>query len=316
MNIYETIEEIPFNPETFLTMGTYDGVHLGHRIIIEKLVAQSHQLNKRGLVITFEPHPQIVLKKADKPELFLLTTIKERLYLLEKLGVENVLIIPFTSEFSHIEAEEFLEELLLKKIGMQKIFLGHDHNFGRNRRGNLELLQNLSNGRFEIEQIPPYSLNGQVVSSTVIRKALTSGDISAATSMLGYEYFVRGKVFFGRGMGANLGFPTANIKPGNIHKLLPSFGVYIVYSIIDGAKYYGMANIGVRPTLTNDTKPTLEVNYLDFNGDLYDRELTVFFVHYIREEIKFPNADLLIERMQEDEEYTRKYIQEHNENNI
>jgi riboflavin kinase/FMN adenylyltransferase len=312
MNIYETIEEVPFNSETYLTIGTYDGAHLGHRLILEKLESEARQSNKRDLVITFYPHPQIVLKKADKPELYLLTTIKERLYLLEKLGVENVLIIPFSWEFSHIEAEEFLEELLLKQIGMKKIFLGHDHNFGRNRRGNAELLEKLSNGRYEIEQIPPFTLDNQIVSSTVIRKALQSGEIEKANAMLGYSYFVHGKVVFGRGMGVNLGFPTANIKPENIHKLLPAYGVYIVNSIIDGKKYYGMANVGVRPTLTNDTKPTLEVNYLDFNDDLYDRDLTVFFEHYIREEIKFSNTDLLIEKMQEDEEYTRAYISENN----
>ena len=314
MNIYETIEEVPFNSETYLTIGTYDGVHLGHRMIIEKLVSEARNANKRDIVITFDPHPQIVLKKPDKPELFLLTTIKERLYLLEKLGVENVLIIPFSWEFSHIEAEEFLEELLLKQIGMKKIFLGHDHNFGRNRRGNAELLQKLSEGRYEIEQIPPFTLNEQIVSSTVIRKALQSGEIEKANAMLGYEYFVHGKVVFGRGMGVNLGFPTANIKPENIHKLLPAYGVYIVYSIIDNVKYYGMANVGVRPTLTNDIKPTLEVNYLDFNDDLYDRDLTVYFKHFIREEIKFPNTDLLIEKMQEDEEYTRAYLSENNDN--
>lgn len=313
MNIYETLDEVPFNPETYLTIGTYDGVHLGHRLILEKLVSDAHLSNKRDLVITFDPHPQIVLKKADKPELFLLTTIKERLYLLDKLGVGNVLIIPFSWEFSHIEAEEFLEELLLKQIGMQKIYLGHDHNFGRNRRGNAELLQARSNSRYEIEQIPPFSLDNQIVSSTVIRKALKEGLIQEANAMLGYNYFVHGKVVFGRGMGVNLGFPTANIKPENIHKLLPAYGVYIVYSIIDDVKYYGMANVGVRPTLTNDTKPTLEVNYLDFNEDLYDRDLTVFFLHYIRKEIKFPNTDMLIERMYEDEEYTRSYIKEHND---
>lgn len=313
MNIYETLDEVPFNSETYLTIGTYDGVHLGHRLILEKLVSDAHLSNKRDLVITFDPHPQIVLKKADKPELFLLTTIKERLYLLDKLGVGNVLIIPFSWGFSHIEAEEFLEELLLKQIGMQKIYLGHDHNFGRNRRGNAELLQARSNSRYEIEQIPPFSLDNQIVSSTVIRKALKEGLIEEANAMLGYNYFVHGKVVFGRGMGVNLGFPTANIKPENIHKLLPAYGVYIVYSIIDDVKYYGMANVGVRPTLTNDTKPTLEVNYLDFNEDLYDRDLTVFFLHYIRKEIKFPNTDMLIERMYEDEEYTRSYIKEHND---
>ncbi|HPD33038.1 MAG TPA: bifunctional riboflavin kinase/FAD synthetase [Candidatus Kapabacteria bacterium] len=312
MDIYESLEDIPFNPETYLTIGTYDGVHLGHRLILEKLVAESKNLNKRDLVITFDPHPQIVLKKVDKPELFLLTTIKERLYLLKKFGINNVLIIPFSWEFSHIEAEEFLEELLIKKIGLEKIFIGYDHSFGRNRRGNAELLQNLCNNRYEIEQIPPFTYNNEIVSSTVIRNSLKSGNIEKANAMLGYDYFVHGRVIFGRGMGVNLGFPTANIKPENIHKLLPSYGVYIVYSIIDGVKYYGMANIGVRPTLTNDIKPTLEAHYLDFNGDLYDQELIVFFLHRIRQELKFPNADLLIERMQEDEEYTRNYIFEHN----
>lgn len=308
MNIFNSIEEVTYQKETVLTIGTFDGVHLGHRQIISKLLKDAEEKNLRSFIITFEPHPQIVIQKADKPEVYLINTLKERLKIFEDLGVENILIIEFTSEFSKLEPEEFIQNYLLK-IGFQKIILGHDHTFGKNREGSIETLRKLSeSNEFEIEQIGPFKLNEQIISSTVIRKLLKQSMIKEANEMLGYEFFVKGKVQFGRGMGAQLGYPTANVKSSISHKLMPGNGVYIVESIIDDKQYFGIANMGLRPTLTNDVKPTLEVYYLDFDGDLYDQSLTVSFLDYLRPEKRFENSDDLIHQIRKDEKQARRFI--------
>jgi riboflavin kinase/FMN adenylyltransferase len=317
MKIYHSLEEIPFDPKTILTIGTFDGVHKGHRQILQRLVDESQNERLRNLVITFEPHPQIIIQKPGKPEITLLTTIKERLELFESIGIENVLIIDFTNEFSKIEPEIFIEDYLIKGIGVHKVIIGYDHSFGKNRKGNYELLKKFGEiHNFEVEKAEPYFENEQIISSTLIRNLLKNNKIKEANAFLGYNYFVKGVVQFGRGMGAQLGYPTANIKSGNIHKLLPGNGVYIVYSFLDEKKYYGIANIGVRPTLTNDTKPTLEVNYLDFDNDLYEKEIIVNFLDFIRNEIKFQNTDELVLQIKKDEKYAKKFIKNSIKNNF
>lgn len=316
MKIYHSLEEIDFNQNTILTIGTFDGVHKGHKQILQKLVDESKLYNLRNLVITFEPHPQIIIQKPGKPEITLLTTIRERLELFESSGIENVLIIEFTNDFSKIEPELFIEDYLVKAIGVKKVIIGYDHSFGKNRKGNYELLSKFGETyNFKVEKADPYLENGQIISSTLIRNLLKDNKLNEANKLLGYNYFVKGFVQFGRGMGAQLGYPTANVKSKNVHKLLPGNGVYIVYSIIDEKEYYGIANIGVRPTLTNDTKPTLEVHYLDFDDDIYEKEVTVHFLEFIRYEIKFQNTDELVLQIKKDEKYARKYIKKTLKNN-
>lgn len=308
MNIFYNIEEVPFLKESILTIGTFDGVHLGHKQIITKLLEESKEKGLRNFLITFEPHPQVVIQRADKPEVYLITTIKERLEIFGELGVENILIIDFTSEFSKIEPEDFIRNYLYK-IGFQKLIIGHDHTFGKDRQGSIDTLKKLSEiDNFEIEQIPPFKLNEQTISSTIIRRLLKKAKINEANAMLGYKFFIKGKVQFGRGMGAQLGYPTANIKTTISHKLLPSFGVYVVESILEGQKYYGIANMGLRPTLTNDVKPTLEVHYLDFDGDLYNQEIEVEFIDFLRTEIKFENSSDLTHQIRKDEKQARRLI--------
>lgn len=308
MNVYYQIEDIEFDKNTVLTIGTFDGVHRGHEQILRKLVAESRANNLRNFVITFEPHPQIIVRHDNKPDIQLLTTIHERLELLEAKEIENVLVIDFTYEFSKNEPEEFIETLY-NKIGFSRILIGHDHSFGKDRKGNLNTLIYLGQKLgFEVTRIEPYYWDNQLISSTVIRNLLKNGELERANELLGYEYFIEGKVQFGRGMGAQLGYPTANIKPENVHKLYPQNGVYLVKSVIDDNLFYGIANIGVRPTLTNDTKPSLEVHYLDFDGDLYYRKLKVSFLKYIREEKKFPNVDELVQQIRCDERQARKII--------
>ncbi len=300
MNIYHNLDEVPYDANTVITLGTFDGVHLGHRFLIDRLKKCALERNARNLLITFEPHPQIVIKKEGRPDISLLTTICERVELFRQSGIENVLIIEFTHDFSKLESSEFIQ-LLLEKIGMKKLLVGYDHSFGKNRSGNFETLCELSKGKgFELEKVEPFQVNEQIISSSRIRKALHESRLDEANDFLGYKYFIEGKVQFGRGVGSQIGFPTANIKPDNIHKLLPKFGVYLVSSIIEDQEYFGLANIGVRPTLTNDTKPQLEVYFLDFDGDLYDERLHITFLQYLRSEVKFADSDHLVRQIKSD----------------
>lgn len=310
MNIFYQIDDVPYEEHSIITIGTFDGIHRGHQQILNRMKAEAISSGRRQIVVTFEPHPQIIVQRTDKPEIHLLTTISERLELFEQNEVENVLVIDFTYEFSKLEPEEFIE-LLHSKIGFKKIFVGYDHNFGKDRKGNINTLIYLSQKLgFELEKCEPFYWENKIVSSTLIRNLLNNGELEKANDLLSYNYFIEGKVQFGRGMGAQLGYPTANIKPENIHKLFPKKGVYLVTSNIDGEQKYGIANIGTRPTLTNDKKITLEVNYLDFDGDLYNQRLKVTFIKYLRDEIKFGNTNELVNQIKQDERKARKLIKQ------
>lgn len=311
MQIYNSFEEIQRDDNTVLTLGAFDGVHRGHREVLGRLLDIAKESNMRHVVITLDPHPQVILPRPGKSPFKLLTSIKERLELFEDFGIEHVLIIPFSYEFSQTEPEQFIREYLHKYVGIKKILIGHDHLFGKNREGNEELLKQLSQElNFEIERTEAFSELGTVISSTKIRHLLEECKIETANEMLGYTYIVRGKVVHGNGRGASLGYPTANIKPPYQHKLLPGNGVYLVQSTIDGTLHYGMANIGTRPTVTNDTKPILEVNYLDFDADLYGDEISVHFLKFIRNEVKFKNLDGLLNQIEKDERQCRDLIEQ------
>lgn len=310
MNVFYQIDDVPFVENSIITIGTFDGIHRGHQQVLKKLKNDYLSTGRRSIVITFDPHPQIIVQRTDKPEMHLLTTISERLELFEQHEVENALVIDFTYEFSKSEPEEFIETLF-NKIGFKKILVGYDHNFGKDRKGNFNTLIFLSQKLgFEVEKCEPFYWDNKIVSSTLIRNLLKEGELEKANDLLSYRYIIEGKVQFGRGMGAQLGYPTANIKPENIHKLYPKQGVYLVISELDGENKFGIANIGTRPTLTNDKKLTLEVNYLDFEGDLYDQKIRVTFLKYLREEIKFENTDELIQQIKKDERQARKLIKQ------
>ncbi len=311
MNIYRDFEEVPFDDNTIITLGTFDGVHKGHQQIICKLndIAQSENL--RPVLITMDPHPRIVLHNEARPRIQLLTTIKERLDLFEKFRVKNVLIIHFTYEFSQTPPEEFIKNYLAEKVGLKKFLLGREHFFGRNREGSYELLKKLSTElNFEIVKVEDYVEDGITVSSTKIRHLLLEAGVATANKYLGYPYLVRGKVIHGNGRGATIGYPTANIRPYDAYKLLPGDGVYLVSVEIDGNRKFGMANIGTRPTITTDTKSTLEVHIFDFDGELYEMDLTVHFHRFIREERKFKNIDELAYQIEKDELTCRDIIEE------
>lgn len=311
MIVYDSLEETPFTPNTYITVGTFDGVHLGHRLIISRLVEKAKEDGARSLLITFDPHPQIVLPNPTKPRIKLLTSIKERLHLLKDTGLDAALVIPFTYEFSQNNPGDFVRALV-KNIGMKRIILGEDHNFGKNRGGNYDTLLELSKELdFGVERVDGFMINGVRVSSTKIRHALEEHNLGEANKMLSYNYFVRGQVVHGRGMGSEIGYPTANIKPPDKYKLLPGYGAYLIRSEIEGVDYFGMANIGIRPTMTNDTAPTLEVYFFDMDEDtdLYGQTLHIIFLAFLREEKKFSSVDALINQIEHDERKCRQLIE-------
>lgn len=311
MEVFKNINDIGFNRDTLITIGTFDGVHKGHQSILTRLNEISATKGLRNVVITFDPHPQIVLNRDKDHPVRLLTTVEERLSLFEKANVQNVLILPFTKEFSTTSPEDFVREYLVERIGLKKMLVGYDHLFGRNREGNQQLLSELGKEYdFELESVSAFEDDLIIVSSTKIRKMLCGGNLDGANTALGYNYSYCGKVVIGDRRGHTIGYPTANIKADDEYKLLPANGVYLVKGVIDGKNHYGMANIGIRPTFTNEKEPILEVYFFDFNGDLYDQNIRISFLKYIREEKKFAGLEEFLEQLKNDEINCRNLINE------
>lgn len=293
----DNIHSIP----SAVTIGTFDGVHLGHRQILSTLISRAVASEIRSVVVTFDPHPQVVLQNPHKPPVQLLSTIDERLALMQDIGVDMVVVIPFTKEFASLSARDFVQQWLLDAIGMTHLVVGHDHMFGRNRDGNKETLQELARvHEFSLERVGAYQCGELTPNSTAIRKALQSHELGTARAMLGRHYEVLGTVVQGDGRGRKIGVPTANVRSKDPHKLLPGRGVYLVQANIHGALTYGMANIGVRPTFTSDAGETLEVHFFDMDQDLYGMELKIKFLNFIRKERKFVSLDQFLARLKED----------------
>ena len=310
MNIYKNFNEIEYNPNTILTVGTFDGVHRGHQLIIDKLLEMSNRKNLRHLILTIDPHPQIVLNKVDRKQIFLLTTIDERLKLFQSNGIENVLIIPFSIEFAKTDAKDFIVEYLVKKTGLHTLLIGYDHLFGKNRQGNESLLIELSNEyNFQIEKIDAFLEKELIISSTKIRNLILSQQVELANELLGYSYFIEDVVVKGQKRGRTIGFPTLNFSFSNKYKLIPAKGVYLVSSEIQNKTYYGMANIGVRPTFEEDGELLLEVHLFDFEEDLYGKKVSVNFIKFIREEKKFKGIEEIKTQLEEDKEKCLEFIE-------
>lgn len=306
MKTYNSLENYHSNSKTIVTIGTFDGVHLGHFQILKKLVENSKVEDCESLVLTFFPHPRMVLQ--DNSEIKLLNTIKEKSILLEKIGIDNLIIHPFDKEFSRLSAEEFVEEILIKKFNVHKIVIGYDHRFGRNRTANFETLQEfgLQYG-FEVEQITAQQINDISISSTKIRNAIVEGNINLTNQYLGYNYSITGTVIKGKQLGRTIGFPTANLKIDENYKLIPKNGVYIVKCSINEKYYFGMMNIGNRPTV-DGTNTTIEVNIFNFDQEIYDKQITVEFLDFIRDEQKFDSIDDLKIQIQKDKSTSLQYI--------
>lgn len=311
MNVYNSFDEIEYMKDTVITVGTYDGVHRGHRKILNEMIEYRNSCDCRDMVITLHPHPQIVLHKKDRKPLKLLTMINERLELFDRFGIRNVLVLPFTPEFARTSPREFIVDHLIKKIGMRKMYIGFDHNFGKDRQGDSQFLKELSEGYdFETERVGPLLERDLVISSTKIRNALYKNDLDRANEMLGYYYLVKGEVAMGAKRGRDLGYPTANIHIPDPNKLLPDNGVYFVGAYVKGKKQYGMANLGIRPTFTNDKVPTLEVHFFDYDEEIYGEKLTVHFLKFIRPEMHFVQINHLIEQIGRDEKKCRSMIKD------
>ena len=287
-------------------MGTFDGVHIGHKKILERITQNTENGKYESLVLTFFPHPRMVLQ--EKSEIKLLNTIDEKIDLLEMAGIENLVIHPFDEKFSRLTAEEFVNTVLVKQFNIQKIIIGHDHRFGRNRTANIDDL--IAFGKqygFEVEQISAQEINDISVSSTKIRTALEEGDISLANEYLGYDYFLTGTIIKGKQLGRTIGFPTANLKIEENYKLIPRNGVYIVSSFINNERFFGMMNIGYNPTVGGENQ-SIEINFFDFNQDLYHQKITVSILQRIRSEQKFESVSLLKTQLEIDETTARTFI--------
>jgi len=308
LKIFHSIKDFSTTKKTILTLGTFDGVHIGHQKILERVIDNTAADKYESLVLTFFPHPRMVLQ--EQSEIKLLNTIDEKIELLQKLGIHNLVIHPFDEVFSKLTAEDFVRTVLVDQFDIHKIIIGHDHRFGRNRTANIDDLIGFGKKYgFEVEQISVQEINDLSVSSTKIRKALLEGDMILANSYLGYDYFLSGTVFKGKQLGRTIGFPTANIEIKEDYKLIPLNGVYIVKSIINQKTVFGMMNIGFNPTVSGE-RLSIEVHFLDFDNDLYDQKLTVSILKYLRPEQKFESIDLLTKQLEKDKNATMTYVSE------
>ncbi len=307
MNTYTSIYRYHSAQKTVVTLGTFDGVHKGHQKIIEKLVQSAQQSSCESLVLTFFPHPRMVLQ--DQNEIKLLSTIDERIQLLESLGIDSVVVHPFDQEFSRLSAEEFVETVLVQHFNIQKIIIGYDHRFGRNRTANIDDLRTFGEKfGFEVEEISAQEINDVSISSTKIRTALLEGNIETANSYLGHPYSLNGNVVTGKGLGKTIHFPTANLKPDADYKLIPKNGVYVVQSLLDGQMLQGMMNIGINPTV-DGTQQSIEVHFLNFNASLYHKNLTIQIWHRLRDEIKFDSVSDLQKQLELDKQATLAFFE-------
>ena len=292
--------------KTIVTLGTFDGVHIGHQKIIEKLLQNAKEYNCESLILTFFPHPRMVLQ--EDSDIKLLNTIDEKSVLLDKLGLDNLIIHPFDKEFSQLSAEEFVKKILVDTFNIQKIIIGYDHRFGRNRTANIDdLILYGEKFGFEVEQISAQEINEVSISSTKIRNAILDGNMALANEYLGYNYNLSGIVSQGKQLGRTIGFPTANLKIPEEYKLIPKNGVYIVKSILNQITVFGIMNIGVNPTV-NGENLSIEVHFLDFDADLYDEKITISIIDRIRDEQKFESVALLKLQLEKDKNTALSYI--------
>ncbi len=292
--------------QTVVTIGTFDGVHLGHRKILERITNNAKNTGLKSTVLTFFPHPRMVLQK--DVDIKLLNTLEEKKQILEGLGLDYLIIHPFTKQFSRLSATDFVRDILVNNIKAKRIIIGYDHRFGRNRNANIKDLISFGNTfDFEVEEIPAQEIEDVSVSSTKIRKALLDGDVETANSYLNYAYMLTGTVKKGRGLGRDFGFPTANLHIAEEYKLIPKNGAYVVKSHLDGKEYYGMMNIGFNPTV-DGSKKSIEINFFEFDGNLYEKKIQVALLHRIRDEHKFNSIEELKEQLKKDKNHSLDLI--------
>ena len=308
---------------TIVTIGTFDGVHIGHQKIINRLISLGKEAELKSVILTFFPHPRIGIAPAGRQRphprmvlqkdsnIKLINTIEERRTILQNLGLDYLLVKKFTKAFSRLSAENFVKQILVDKLNVKKVIIGYDHRFGRNRNADINDLKVYgAEYGFEVEEISAQDINDVAVSSTKIRKALMEGDIDKANAYLGYNFMLTGKVVKGKALGRELEYPTANIQIAEDYKLIPKHGAYIVSSIIEHKLVYGMMNIGFNPTVEGEVE-TIEVHFFNFNKNIYRKTIQIDVLHRLRDEQKFDSVDALKNQLLRDKEVSLNYINTH-----
>lgn len=307
MKTFHSIESFTSKTPTVLTIGTFDGIHIGHKKILERVINTAKIQNSESLVLTFFPHPRMVLQK--DADIKLIHTIDERANILADLGLNNLIIQPFSKEFSRLSATEFVRDILVHKLNVKHIIVGYDHRFGRNRTANIDSLKEFGEiYDFTVEEISAQDIDAVAVSSTKIRKALVNGNLQTANSYLGAEFQLKGTVAKGKGIGKTINFPTANISIPEDYKMIPKNGVYIAKAEIENISYTGMMNIGNNPTVNGKTR-SIEIHLFNFNEDIYHKEITVSIQKRIRNEQKFESIEALQSQLKKDKEEALTYFE-------
>lgn len=307
MHIFNSISDFESGKSTVVTIGTFDGVHKGHRHILKRVTDIATSRNLASVVLTFFPHPRMVLQPDN--ELKLINTIEERTALIEQNGIENLVIHPFSMEFSRTTAHDYVKTILVDQLKAKVVVIGYDHRFGRNRSASIaQLNEYATEFDFKVIEISKEEVEEVAVSSTKVREALTLGNMLTARKYLGQPYFLTGTVVSGKKIGRTLGYPTANLQLKSSYKLIPKDGVYITSTTIDGKQVYGITNIGTNPTVDDTGKQTIETYFLDFSDDLYDKQLAIHFHKRLRDEKKFDTIEQLIQAMDTDTTNARKYV--------
>lgn len=308
MNIYKKYKDLPIVAPV-VTIGMFDGVHHGHCKVLKTLTEGAKRMSGESVVITFEPHPKLVLSKGQSSLRFL-TSLEEKITLLEDAGIDNLIVLPFTEEFSKLTTDEFVNKVLVDGLGIAHLIVGFDHKFGRRDSNNKSIAQCAEEAGFSVQKVDAFSEGGLQVSSTTIRNLISGGDLDEANALLGYDYFLVGTVVEGMKIGRKMGYPTANLKPNYDFKLIPRQGVYVAEVISEDKLYKSMLYIGTRPTLeeTGDDL-SIEAYLFDYEGDLYGKDITIRFRHRLRDDCKFENKELLIKQIDRDREDTLKFWQ-------
>lgn len=303
MQIHKNLDQLPEFRNAVVTIGTFDGVHAGHRQIIDELLHEARAINGETVIITFHPHPRKIVSSTILG-IRLINTLEEKIELLEQLGIDHLVIVPFTDAFANQQAEDYVEHFLVKRFHPHTIIIGYDHRFGRERKGDYRLLELLApRFHYQLKEIPKHILDEIAISSTRIREALLEGRVETADKLLGYEFFFSGTVVDGDKLGRKLGYPTANIQVPDEEKIIPGNGIYAVYATIpqhkNDQRLKGMMSIGFRPTV-DGKKRVIEVNLFDFNQDIYGLTLRIYVKKYLREEIKFDSLEALVKQIDQD----------------
>ena len=306
MAIFHGLKNLSQFKNPVLTIGSFDGVHEGHQVILKKVVSLANAIDGESILITFDPHPRKIIHPDQK--LGLLTDAAQKIELITQLGMHHIIMVPFTRDFSMLSAEEYITDFLIKNFQPHTIVLGYDHHFGHSREGDINLLKGLIGEKVNIEEIPAQLIDEAAVSSTKIRSALLTGKIAEANEMLGRPFSFKATVIHGEKLGRKIGFPTANLKLNDSDMLLPKPAIYAVMAKVNSLVYKGMMSIGYRPTVTDENILTLEVNILDFSENIYGQTIEVDFIAFIRDEEKYDNLDLLIEQLKDDEIQTRMIL--------